>query len=46
MRRRWYRDNIDQEFDINFEPSVSNENAQNAAAGGGAAGGAYQNYMN
>ena len=23
LRKRWYRDNIDKEFDINYEPSSS-----------------------
>lgn len=42
IRRRWYKANIDKEFDVEFEPAAASENKGAA----GASGNAYQNYMN
>ncbi len=38
IRRKWYRDNVDKDFDLSYEPSTANESSggnENAKAGGG-----------
>lgn len=38
IRRKWYRDNVDKDFDLSYEPSTTNESSggnENAKAGGG-----------
>jgi len=44
IRRKWYRDNVDKDFDLSYEPSAEPTNT-NAPPPQGAQGNAYQNYM-
>jgi hypothetical protein len=33
IRRKWYRDNVDKEFDLSYEPSAESSNTSSSNAG-------------
>eukprot|EP00347_Sterkiella_histriomuscorum_P023348 403334989 len=46
LRKKWYRDNIDKEFDLNYEPSAEGSGSQHQHSNGGAQQNGYQQFMN
>jgi len=46
MRKKWYRDNVDKEFDLTYEPGENADADQPPRQQQQARGNGYQNFMN